>query len=313
MNEQRIVFSEPHNLIGTITEPDSGSNDRCPPCVILLNAGMVHRVGPARLYVRLARMLAESGAIVLRFDHSGIGDSGVRKDNIPYEQSAAAEVREAMDVMARRHCCRQFVLMGICSGAVTAFKVAGTDDRVAGIVMMNAQGYETSRQWNMYIMNRDWSKQYWQRSLFSRDSWKRALTGRIQYRRLLTVIGRQIKNRILPGKEVGSVADRLAKQMQNLIQRDIRTLLVYSEGDRGLDYLHVILGNQSDTLLNSRTITQKVVPDSDHTFTLLANQHCLCRIVSNWFRQTYLNKDRSIEKIVEHSDAACLAGMPGRL
>ncbi|HEY5972738.1 MAG TPA: hypothetical protein VIT22_12400, partial [Pseudoxanthomonas sp.] len=42
--------------------------------VVLLNAGLIHRVGPFRLYVRLARELAESGFDVLRFDLPGIGD-----------------------------------------------------------------------------------------------------------------------------------------------------------------------------------------------------------------------------------------------
>ena len=43
--------------------------------LILLNAGLVHRMGPFRLYVQMARRLAAEGYAVLRFDQSGLGDS----------------------------------------------------------------------------------------------------------------------------------------------------------------------------------------------------------------------------------------------
>ena len=45
------------------------------PWVVLLNAGIIHRIGPNRLYVQLARRLASRGHAVLRFDLAGIGDS----------------------------------------------------------------------------------------------------------------------------------------------------------------------------------------------------------------------------------------------
>jgi hypothetical protein len=48
-----------------------------PPAVmfVLLNAGAVHRQGPFRLYVHLARRLAALGFSCVRFDQPGIGDS----------------------------------------------------------------------------------------------------------------------------------------------------------------------------------------------------------------------------------------------
>ena len=57
---------------GLVSLPPGG---RSSVAVVLLNAGLIHRSGPFRLYTRLARKLAKSGYIVLRFDLPGIGDA----------------------------------------------------------------------------------------------------------------------------------------------------------------------------------------------------------------------------------------------
>lgn len=72
MREETCVFGSANPLVGIITHPEI---DVGLPTVILLNAGLIHRIGPNRVYVRLARHLAGLGFQVLRFDLSGIGDS----------------------------------------------------------------------------------------------------------------------------------------------------------------------------------------------------------------------------------------------
>jgi pimeloyl-ACP methyl ester carboxylesterase len=256
------------------------------PGVILLNAGLIHRVGPARFYVRLARRLEKKGLTTLRFDHSGIGDSSIRRDNLPFWTSAVVEVQEVMNGLQEQNSIDQFVLMGICSGATTAFNTASIDDRVVGIVMMNAQGYDPNQNWNLYVMNRYDAKQY-RGKFFSFRSWKRIFTGQTQYQRFIKIYTRRFKNLFLRRRELSSIADRLALQMQNLIERKIRMLMIYSEGDRGLDYLQVILGNHLETMLSSSCIHQEVIPGSDHTFTLLRNQESLFGIIEDWFMRSF--------------------------
>jgi alpha/beta superfamily hydrolase len=74
MKETAIRFGKFDTLIGVITEPDTPAQDNR-PIIILSNAGLIHRIGPNRIYVKLARLLAEDGYCVLRFDLSGVGDS----------------------------------------------------------------------------------------------------------------------------------------------------------------------------------------------------------------------------------------------
>ncbi|UXI66350.1 hypothetical protein [Tahibacter amnicola] len=100
--------------------------------VVLLNAGMIHRIGPFRLHVELARQLALAGYPTLRFDAPGIGDALVRSDS-----AATTAVARALDRFAERTGTPRFVVGGICSAADLAWKLALTDARVNGVLMLD--------------------------------------------------------------------------------------------------------------------------------------------------------------------------------
>src|SRR6185295_20136065 len=99
-------------LVGIVTDPPGFVPSRSaggPLGAILLNAGVIHRVGPSRLYVYLARELAALGCVAARFDHSGIGDSTVRRDGSSFEESSLVEAREAMDALQESRGVERFV------------------------------------------------------------------------------------------------------------------------------------------------------------------------------------------------------------
>src|SRR5262245_17124568 len=121
MKEEILQFGKTQSLVGIITEPTEVKSDSPRPGIILLNAGLIHRIGPSRLYVKIARVLTGIGFTVLRFDFSGTGDSRVREDNLPFEQSAVDEVREAMNSLKETRGIEQFLLIGHCSGAGFSF------------------------------------------------------------------------------------------------------------------------------------------------------------------------------------------------
>src|SRR5690606_5770247 len=76
MNERALRFGDGERLGGVLALPDETLAADA-PCIILLTAGLLHRPGPYRAYVDLARRLADAGYPVLRFDLSGIGESGI--------------------------------------------------------------------------------------------------------------------------------------------------------------------------------------------------------------------------------------------
>ena len=137
MKEEAIAFGSHASLVGIITPADKTEAKDMNTAVVLLNAGIVHRVGAGRVYVKLARALASDGFLTLRFDFSGIGDSAIRNDNLIFAKSAVAETREAMDFLSATKGVEHFILLGGCSGARIAFNTAYCDPRIIGALLIN--------------------------------------------------------------------------------------------------------------------------------------------------------------------------------
>src|SRR5499433_2699330 len=135
MKEEAVQFGEGKALVGIVSSVPHVSGNK--PAVLLLNPGIVHRAGPGRIYVKIARALAARGFTVLRFDFSGIGDSAVRLDNRRFEESSVDETRAAMSFLHATRGCDCFILMGGCSGAAVALETAGLDRRAIGVIAIN--------------------------------------------------------------------------------------------------------------------------------------------------------------------------------
>ena len=136
MNERPVRFGAGGALSGILTEPVRSGDG---PAVLLLNAGLLHRVGPNRLYVSLARRLAALGLPVLRFDYSGLGESEPRRDEITLEQSMLEEGLEALRFLQAAGVADTFVPMGLCAGAEQSQRLAHADARVVGAAPRGAK------------------------------------------------------------------------------------------------------------------------------------------------------------------------------
>ena len=143
MRELAVSFGPAKHLSGTLALPDTVA----PGVVgfIMLNAGVVHRIGPHRFNVRLARRLAALGWPSLRFDLAGQGDSDNAPHSQPFERQIIADLRAAMDHLARTTGVERFVIAGICSGAHRGLAVADEDERVAGLWMLDGHAYPSPR------------------------------------------------------------------------------------------------------------------------------------------------------------------------
>jgi alpha-beta hydrolase superfamily lysophospholipase len=105
--------------------------------VLLLNAGVIQHVGPARLWVTLARQLAARGLRVVRLDLSGLGDSPVRAGQTPH----LAHPLEAMDDLelvldGLGLDAEEVIVAGLCSGAYHAIE-AGLRLPLRGVCIVN--------------------------------------------------------------------------------------------------------------------------------------------------------------------------------
>ena len=173
VKETAQVFGRNRNLLGIITEPAGGA--RPGPAVILLNAGIIHRVGPSRVSVEVARALAAAGYRALRFDLSGIGDSPAAPGVASLGEVVRGDIADAISLMTKSAADGAgVVLFGICAGADNAFYLASEDERVKGLVLVDPSVYRTT----MYRIRNTWKR------IRSARSWWNALSGRSLYKRL---------------------------------------------------------------------------------------------------------------------------------
>lgn len=140
---ERAVTIGGGRVLGVLTESSDETRDR--PCLVVLNAGLIHRVGPGRLSVDIARCAASAGFSAFRFDLSGLGDTAPRVPPLGVVESAVADVREALDYLGANHGFRSFVLLGLCSGAIHAHHASAADDRIRGAMLLDGYSYPTLR------------------------------------------------------------------------------------------------------------------------------------------------------------------------
>ena len=142
MSETTLAFGANSGLMGTLSAAAQPTAD---VGALLFNAGVVPRIGPNRLNVRIARALAARGIPSLRFDLSGRGDSAPARGLESYEAQAVADIRAGMALLSERTGVSRFALLGLCSGAENAFHAALADERVIGVTLMDSYHYPTLR------------------------------------------------------------------------------------------------------------------------------------------------------------------------
>ena len=263
-----MQFGTDGHLVGLLATPES---DRAAPrvAVIILNAGVLHRVGPHRLHVNLARRLATSGIMSLRFDLSGIGDSGHVSGAPSFTDSAVVDVKSAMDWLGRERAADRFVLFGICSGADNALATATADERVVGLVLLDPPAYATMRARVRKLFAR-------LRRLASPGAVAAWLARRVRYRRPSTV------SEPSGGREVPSVTEYRAL-LTTLTERGIAILAVFS-GALGAAYNHPDQLFELFPELRGK-IDRAFFPAANHTFTEVEAQTALVTVVSEWIER----------------------------
>jgi len=278
MKEQAVVFGNERSLVGIMSDPPEEKLISTSPAIIILNSGIVHRVGPNRIYVKMARDLSAMGFLVLRFDFSSIGDSLPRRDNLPFVKSAIREVREAMDYLSQSRGARQFLLIGSCSGARVSFQTACQESRVIGAFLINHNRApeDANERAGAESASEATARYYRQVALFNPQSWKRIFTGRADYRRIASVLRATMKR---PFTEETATLEtmRFMANIRALAERHVRVLFVWSEGDSGVENF-----KDMGDLVKAGAVKFRTIPKTDHTFSSLDDQRRLCDAMGEW-------------------------------
>ena len=286
MTEEVATFGDRQSLVGILTDPPLSTLHKRTPGIVILGAGMVHRVGPNRLSVKIARLLGHLGFTTLRFDFSGIGDSSVRKDHLPYSKSVILEIQEAMDFVQSSRGIQSFILLGICTGAAHSFEAAKRDPRIRGVVLINpAGGFDRTARDELaeYFRNCKKVKSMNKKQYLIPKNWWRAITGQVDYKNLKRILSFQGKRLLLGQKRLLPNTEKAFGVLYNLNQQGVNVQFVISGGDPATkDNFGVLLKDN----LSKRQFTGKVLIDvvdqADHTFTSLSSQPQLYQVIQNF-------------------------------
>jgi alpha-beta hydrolase superfamily lysophospholipase len=259
-------------LLGIVARPSQGAADR--PLVMFLNAGVLHRVGPHRIHVSLARRLAQQGLTSLRLDLGGIGDSPATGHAGTFMESAVADIRGVMTELERSHGARRFVLFGLCSGADNGLAAALQDERIVGLVLLDPHSYPTRRSQLRKISKR----------AIALGSARAVATWG------LALVARRVKTRWAARRDGAAAESSGGREPppQETMRANLRTLV-----DRGVKILALYSGatddryNHRDQLfelfpeLRGR-IDHEYFPAANHMFTELTAQAALMSRVTTW-------------------------------
>jgi dienelactone hydrolase len=280
MKEHFVTFGHGKALSGILTEPAGGTAQR--PAVLLLNAGLLHHVGPNRLYVTLARRLAGAGLPVLRFDYSGLGESEPRRDETPLVQSMISEGIAAMDFLTMSGVADRFVPMGLCAGAENAQRLARDDARVVGAALIDGYAYRTRRYHLRKLM----------RHVTSARSW-----GRLFAKPAALVTARRRTGAHDAERNPGGVdfvrefppRETCLEELQTILAREVDLFFVFTGGGMAEFYNHPRQFFETFPALRGHPrVRLEFMSRADHTFTLRAHQDALLTSIEGWMASTQL-------------------------
>ena len=291
VRETPIRFGPASGLFGILSQPSEHA--RAPrsgghTAILMLNVGTNHRVGPNRLYVRMARHWARAGYHALRFDLAGMGDSRAAAGYATarlYSKDSVADVQAAIDALSARGC-ERFVLLGLCSGAYAAFQTTLADPRVVAQILLNPRRLSVAKGDTLEIVMSEAykSSRYYQRALLTPRTYLRLMRGEVNARG----IGRRM--RALLAARVARVRDRVLGRpaadedvlanVRLLCRRGVESLFVVGAEDDGLDYLEFHLGAGGRSVRSPR-FHLELVHNSDHTFSRGDSQEALIAYVTD--------------------------------
>ncbi|MEO8215694.1 MAG: alpha/beta fold hydrolase [Acidobacteriota bacterium] len=281
IRERIIRFGEEVPMVGVVSEPPERRPDA--PAVIVLNAGFVHRVGPFRMNVAIARALAEAGYPAVRIDLTGLGDSPARSGSGELETRVRIDIDEAIKATLQATSTNEVVLYGMCSGAMNAHFAGIDDDRVSGLVLIDPYSWPTRkfRLIRYFAALREPHRVggFATRSLgrFLRRSKRAFLPGSAVDETLQNAQGSVCDDPL-----VGTIylaewpaAERIAADLQRLIGRGARALMIFTGGM--VEYFNYA-GQLQDSLPGIRLESGVIVehwPASDHMLTVHSDRQKL--------------------------------------
>lgn len=296
-------------LFGTLYKPEINVEGNA---LILINPGVKGRVGPQRLYIKIAKIFAERGFGVLRLDASGLGDSEgsieeetTRDFFLSVEQGRlVCDIEDAVDWLNKTYGYETYILGGLCGGAISALFAASTMRRVKAVlglgmpVSMEGTGFSEVK--NLF----SWYLRFYRKGFFYGSFWYIKIFNRITYKMLLIMVKNEIfhffkkrwndffvkdekpknyyRNRI-KGSDINPF---FLKAICNF-SRNYKVLLIYGSNDRLYwefeeKFIKVYEGEYKKI---EKNLEVKKIENANHELTLCEWKNKMEKIIADWLNE----------------------------
>lgn len=317
MQTTPVIFEnrDGYKLFGVLEKPDTVESS---VTVLLLSPGIKMRVGPHRLYNKLSKKLVDLGVNVFRFDFYGLGDSEgdidesvlVNVYNSIQDGRFVNDTVDAIDWLEKEQAQSQFILGGLCGGAITGLLTGCDDDRVTGLLALGLinvfEGGEDN--FSKFVTEGHLSslKEGYIKKLTDFDSWKRLLSFKSDYRLILKILVkpfRKIVNSIkksvekddtsvltIPKELEGSnVNPKFAPAFFKMLTTSKKMLLIFSGADRLLWEFEEKFESHYTKKLKPYTSQYEVItiPQANHILGLKEWEDEMHAHVEIWMKQYY--------------------------
>lgn len=141
--ERVVTFGPRERGVGILSSPAQPTDVG----LLILNAGLLHRVGHCRLGVRLGRAAAQAGFPALRFDFPGIGDSEGRSDGRVDIRASAEDLATVSRKLQDMTGVTRVVAYGLCRGADVALTAVPDMPDLSAISMVDPWCFPTPTFW----------------------------------------------------------------------------------------------------------------------------------------------------------------------
>jgi len=283
-----LVFScQSDELIGIVHQPENPLKIG----VLIVVGGPQYRAGSHRQFILLARMLADNGVPVMRFDYRGMGDSeGV----IRLFADVDDDIKSAVDTFYQHSPGLSGVAVwGLCDAATAAAFYAYQDERIKGLVLLNPWVFTEQGAAKTYL------KHYYLQRLFNPNFWGKIVSFQFNYKQsfssLIVLFGEMLRPSIKQDKPnqsdgvvlVDSALSLPIRVLECLQRFKYPVLFVLSGRDLTADEFRDVIKSDENwqSLVKSSAVSSVELADADHTFSSQQWRDEVAQTTLDWVRQ----------------------------
>lgn len=262
---QPLLLGASKNLFSMLTTPTIESSN---VGVIILNAGLLHNVGPFKLSVEISNSLGEVGFPSLRIDQSGKGETPARHQTSRRE-SVLLDFDESISAFRERGI-EKVIIIGLCSGADDALLIASKRNNVAGLILLDGYARRTLK----YEIGR------------IGDTLKHLVHWALEKLRIRSADA-SVDNDI---RDWDSDVE-MVRSLENQLNCGVRILAIFTPGQDYYGYP----GQLAESLSNdaSRDNLEEIFfENADHTYSFVMNREALVTSIEDWIGRHFKQNSR---------------------